>query len=109
MSFFRIKGFSLTSSFSFQEYEMARLTACIVLVYLGVCCNILSADESHDNNVSDTIQKPPYKSPEPSGYAHLAEHFDNEERFKNTWVLSEAKKDDIDEDIAKYDGKILEL
>lgn len=83
---------------------MARLVAYMVLVYLGTCCNILNADENHDN-VSDTIQKPPYKSPEPSGFAYLAEHFDNEERFKNIWVLSEAKKDDIDEDIAKYDGK----
>ncbi|XP_032671410.1 calnexin-like isoform X2 [Odontomachus brunneus] len=82
---------------------MARLVVCMVLVYLGTCCNILNADGNHDN-VSDTIQKPPYKSPEPSGFAYLAEHFDNEERFKNTWVLSETKKDDIDEDIAKYDG-----
>lgn len=86
---------------------MARLVACIVLVYLGACFNILNADENYDNNVSDVTQKPPYKSPEPSGFAHLAEHFDSEERFKNIWVLSEAKKDDIDEDIAKYDGKTL--
>ncbi|XP_018046294.1 PREDICTED: calnexin isoform X1 [Atta colombica] len=77
---------------------MARIIACVVLVCLNACC-ILSVDED-----SDAIQKPTYKSPEPSGFAHLAENFDSEERFRNVWVLSEAKKDDIDEDIAKYDG-----
>lgn len=82
---------------------MARIVACIVLIYLSACCNILNANEN-DNNVSDEIQKPPYKSPKPEGYAYLAEDFDNEEKFKNTWILSEAKKNDIDDDIAKYDG-----
>ncbi|XP_020285185.1 calnexin isoform X1 [Pseudomyrmex gracilis] len=82
---------------------MARIVACIVLIYLSACCNILSADEN-DNNVSDEIQKPPYKSPNPVGYAYLAEDFDNEEKLKTTWILSEAKKNDIDDDIAKYDG-----
>ncbi|KYN19040.1 Calnexin [Trachymyrmex cornetzi] len=77
---------------------MARIVACLVLVCLNACC-ILSADED-----SDAIQKPTYKSPEPSGFAHLAENFDSEERFRNVWILSEAKKDGIDEDIAKYDG-----
>lgn len=84
---------------------MARIVACVVLVYLGVCCNILSAnEENHDNNVSDATQKPSYKSPKPSGFAYLAEDFDSEERFRNSWIASEAKKEDIDEDIAKYDG-----
>jgi len=81
---------------------MARIVACVLLVCLSACCNILNADEYSD--VNDAISKPAYKSPEPSGFAHLAEHFDSEERFRNTWVLSEAKKDDTDEDIAKYDG-----
>ncbi|XP_028047243.1 calnexin isoform X2 [Monomorium pharaonis] len=82
---------------------MARIVACVVLVCLSAC-SILSADESSDSNAGDAIQKPAYKSPEPSGFTYLAEHFDSEERFTNSWVLSEAKKDDIDEDIAKYDG-----
>ncbi|XP_071561308.1 calnexin [Temnothorax nylanderi] len=83
---------------------MARIVASVVLVCLSACCSILSADENSDSSVSDAIPKPTYKSPELSGFAHLAEHFDSEERFKNSWVLSEAKKNDIDEDIAKYDG-----
>lgn len=94
----------LFHSSSFQEYEMARIVACVVLVCLSACCNILNAEENSDSNVSDAIQKPAYKSPEPSGHVYLAEHFDSEESFRNSWVLSETKKDDIDEDIAKYDG-----
>lgn len=83
---------------------MARIVVCVVLVYLSAFCSILNADEDSDSNVSDAIRKPTYKSPEPSDFVYLAEHFDSEESFKNSWVLSEAKKDDIDEDIAKYDG-----
>uniref|UniRef100_A0A673NM56 Calnexin n=1 Tax=Sinocyclocheilus rhinocerous TaxID=307959 RepID=A0A673NM56_9TELE len=44
-----------------------------------------------------------YKAPEPMGEHYFAESFD-----KGTlqgWVLSQAKKEGIDEDIAKYDGK----
>jgi len=45
-----------------------------------------------------------YRSPTPSGNVYFAEHFDDISQFNKKWVLSEAKKDDIDEDIAKYDG-----
>lgn len=83
---------------------MAKIVACIVLIYLSAYCSILNADENSDSNVSDEIQKPLYKSPEPSGLVYLAEHFDSEESFRKSWVLSETKKDEIDEDIAKYDG-----
>lgn len=83
---------------------MARIVACVVLVCLSACCSLLNANENSDNSVSDEIQKSTYKSPEPSGFAYLAEHFDSEQSFRNSWVLSEAKKDEIDEDIAKYDG-----
>lgn len=84
---------------------MARIAACVVLVYLSAYCITLNADESHEHSsVNDEIQKPSYKSPNPSGFAYLAENFDSEERFKNSWLLSEAKKNDIDEDIAAYTG-----
>ncbi len=46
-----------------------------------------------------------YTSPQPSGHYHFAENFDDIQAFKKNWVLSEAKKEGIDEDIAKYDGK----
>lgn len=84
---------------------MARIAACVVLIYLSAYCITLNADENHEHsNVDDEIQKPSYKSPQPSGFAYLAENFDSEERFKNSWLVSEAKKDDTDEDIAAYTG-----
>lgn len=46
-----------------------------------------------------------YSSPQPTGNFYFAEHFDDPQDFKKKWVLSEAKKEGIDEDIAKYDGK----
>lgn len=36
---------------------------------------------------------------------YLAEHFDDINHFHKKWVLSEAKKDNIAEEIAKYDGE----
>ncbi|KAL7288079.1 hypothetical protein TKK_0017868 [Trichogramma kaykai] len=52
-------------------------------------------------------QKTPYASPQPSGHVLLAEHFDDQDQFAKSWIQSKAKKDGIDEDIAKYDGKWL--
>jgi len=49
-----------------------------------------------------------YVKPEIGDLAHnLAESFHNLEDFKQSWVLSEAKKDGVDETISKYDGKWL--
>ncbi|XP_008419222.1 calnexin isoform X1 [Poecilia reticulata] len=44
-----------------------------------------------------------YKAPEPMGEHFFAESFDR--GTLDGWVLSKAKKDDADEEIAKYDGK----
>ncbi|KAM9513972.1 calnexin-like isoform 1-T1 [Salvelinus alpinus] len=58
---------------------------------------------------TDTPPGPPpapkvtYKAPEPMGEHFFAESFDR--GTLDSWVLSKAKKEDIDEDIAKYDGK----
>lgn len=82
---------------------MARLAGNSV-VFLCLLFTIISADESEDNVVQDVPSKSVYRTPEISGFAHLVETFDDEEKFKNTWVTSEAKKDSTDEDIAKYDG-----
>lgn len=47
-----------------------------------------------------------YHSPQISPEkVYLAEHFDDESAFKKKWVKSEAKKQGVDENIAKYDGK----
>lgn len=68
---------------------------------------MINADEIHvhDQDASDDDnQKSVYKSPTVTGFAYLAEHFDDHERFGSVWVQSAAKKEEIDEDIAKYDG-----
>jgi calnexin len=51
-------------------------------------------------------EKIDYQSPypDPSKY-YLSEHFDDLKRFEEKWTKSEAKKDDIAEEIAKYDGE----
>ncbi|XP_076653263.1 calnexin isoform X3 [Halictus rubicundus] len=90
-------------SYFFQEYEMARLIA-NGIIYLCVLCTIIGANESNDNDAHNVVSEAVYKTPEVSGFAYLVETFDDLEKFKETWVLSEAKKDSVDEDIAKYDG-----
>lgn len=35
----------------------------------------------------------------------MAEHFDDLGTFEKRWIRSQAKKDDISEEIAKYDGE----
>ncbi|XP_043786175.1 calnexin-like isoform X3 [Apis laboriosa] len=82
---------------------MARLVANLI-IYLCLLCSSINANESNDNNDENVASKVVYKRPEISGFAYLIETFDDEEKFKEHWILSEAKKDSIDEDIAKYDG-----
>ncbi|XP_028815461.1 calnexin isoform X2 [Denticeps clupeoides] len=52
---------------------------------------------------ASAVPKVTYKAPEPKGEHYFAESFDR--GTLDSWVLSKAKKDDIDEEIAKYDGK----
>ena len=56
--------------------------------------------------VEESEEKVHYQSPysDPSKF-HFAEHFDDLARFQEKWVKSQAKKDDIAEEIAKYDGE----
>ncbi|XP_034184726.1 calnexin isoform X1 [Osmia lignaria lignaria] len=84
---------------------MARIIANII-IYLCLVCSIISANEDNDNIVENVRSETVYKTPEVPlvETSYLVETFNDEEKFKNRWVLSEAKKDSIDEDIAKYDG-----
>lgn len=47
-----------------------------------------------------------YESPQynPKDF-YFVDHFDNVEESSKKWIKSEAKKDDIAEEIAKYDGE----
>ncbi|CAL1280656.1 unnamed protein product [Larinioides sclopetarius] len=51
------------------------------------------------------LEEIPYSTPQPIGNAYIAEHFDDREAFDKKWISSEAKKEGIEENIAKYDGK----
>lgn len=56
---------------------------------------------------NEADEQPPvatYNSPRPIAPVLLAENFDDKEHFDKNWIQSLAKKEDIDEDIAKYDG-----
>lgn len=76
-----------------------------VTVLFGLLFGGLDAnkDHVHDQDLSD-VPSNVYRSPVVEGFSYLAEHFDDPEYFKRQWILSEAKKDDIDDEIAKYDG-----
>ncbi|XP_076180370.1 calnexin isoform X2 [Ptiloglossa arizonensis] len=82
---------------------MARIIA-NAIIYLCLFYSLINASENNDNDNQDTVSKTTYKTPKVSGFAYLVETFDDEEKFKTTWTLSESKKDSTDEDIAEYDG-----
>lgn len=90
-----------------------RLLSFVIIGVVFLCLATLSQSESEDEDdgVVVTEEQDPvvedigYRSPTPSGSVYFAEHFDDIHEFKKKWVLSEAKKDDTDDDIAKYDGK----
>nr|XP_023022911.1 calmegin-like [Leptinotarsa decemlineata] len=75
------------------------------ILFLGVI------GENGDDDVTvETVEEPtsnvPYESPtvlDPRK-VYFAEHFDDVPQFEKRWMKSQAKKEGIDEDIAKYDG-----
>ncbi|XP_073342391.1 calnexin isoform X1 [Pagrus major] len=60
-------------------------------------------DEASSAPKTPPAPKVTYKAPEPMGEHFIAESFDR--GTLDGWVVSSAKKEDADEDIAKYDGK----
>ncbi|KAG7212568.1 hypothetical protein KM043_012868 [Ampulex compressa] len=84
---------------------MARIRGILTILSLTAFCTITNANEYNEDDIDDATLKTTYKSPEPPGFAYFVENFDDQDKFNATWVLSQAKKEDIDEDIAKYDGK----
>lgn len=76
------------------------------LLVLSVVAVTAEADDSDDGVTVETIEEDDYQSPQiDSKNVYLAEHFDDVASFKKKWVKSEAKKQGVDENIAKYDGK----
>lgn len=46
-----------------------------------------------------------YTTPKQIENAHLMETFDDSVAFEKNWIRSQAKKEGVDDDIAKYNGK----
>ncbi|CAG9563401.1 unnamed protein product [Danaus chrysippus] len=62
--------------------------------------------EDSEDGVTVETEEETYQSPQVDPKkVYLAENFDDVATFKKKWIKSEAKKQGVDEDIAKYDGK----
>nr|XP_049696830.1 calnexin [Helicoverpa armigera]XP_049696831.1 calnexin [Helicoverpa armigera] len=80
--------------------------ALLVLVSATGVVHADSEDADDEATVETVEEENQYVSPKISPEkVYLAEHFDDEASFKKKWVKSEAKKQGVDENIAKYDGK----
>ncbi|CAH0759455.1 unnamed protein product [Diatraea saccharalis] len=87
------------------NYKIFLLSALLVLVGTTVIVKAESED-ADDGVIVETEEDEKYISPQVNPKkVYLAEHFDDEAAFKKKWVKSEAKKQGVDENIAKYDGR----
>lgn len=83
----------------------------VVLLLLGSFgrfhCKAEDKDDSNEKVIKSEEIKDEivYIPPKPLGFVYFAEHFDDLALYKSRWVLSNAKKDDTDESIAKYNGE----
>ncbi|KPJ16233.1 Calmegin [Papilio machaon] len=80
---------------------------CGLLVLFGSAIVRSEADSDDEGVTVETVEETEqYHSPNiNSKNVYLSEHFDDEVAFKKKWIKSEAKKQGVDENIAKYDGK----
>ncbi|XP_054717825.1 calnexin-like [Uloborus diversus] len=88
-----------------------------VLKYLVFLCAatllVVAENEPKDSpdiqnqaeEVPNETEEIPYATPVPIGNTYIAEHFDDREDFQKKWVVSEAKKDGAEDEVAKYDGQ----
>ncbi|XP_060599699.1 calnexin-like isoform X1 [Ruditapes philippinarum] len=86
-----------------------------LLVWNGVVADFEDEVDEDDGVVEDEpdvseqepviLEKSRYEPPEMPAKPYLAETFDGADVLKRSWIKSQAKKDDVEEDIAKYDGK----
>lgn len=79
----------------------------LLLIFSGKCENVDDSDEATVETVEEPVVDIPYESPSPLDpkKVYFAEHFDDLDQFPKRWVKSQAKKEGISEDIAKYDGE----
>ncbi|XP_035825460.1 calnexin isoform X2 [Aplysia californica] len=69
-------------------------------------------DDADDGIVEEEAEEPAavrekmlYQRPEPVGKTFFCEPFDTRAEFLQRWVISQAKKEGVEEDVAKYDGR----
>lgn len=74
------------------------------LIFLLLVLGIVTCQENDDQPI-ETATKPTYIQPIPIGAHHFVETFEDSILDSLGWVRSLAKKDDVDEVLAKYDGK----
>lgn len=71
----------------------------MLILSLFTWCVVFAKDEVEEEQVIK------YTRPNEDGMAYFAEPFHSVEEFETRWKSSAAKKDGVDESIAKYDGK----
>ncbi|CAG0916679.1 unnamed protein product [Notodromas monacha] len=97
-----------------------RVKFMIFLISVCVLSSVVSTEKFFDDDEADVVDdfdssdpkvvkeeilhEVLYVSPKPSGPVYFSEHFDSEADFAKNWIKSSAKKDGVDDDIAKYDG-----
>ncbi|KAJ8945085.1 hypothetical protein NQ318_005265 [Aromia moschata] len=84
-----------------------RICRVLFLVLFIACgCPAQDLDDEVTVETEETSPDVPYESPKVSNpnSVYFAEHFDDPNRFEKNWIRSQAKKEGLDEEIAKYDG-----
>ncbi|CAL4064048.1 unnamed protein product, partial [Meganyctiphanes norvegica] len=86
----------------------------LMLALVLTATTLVSAEEDDEASVEaetpenieeeEEIEEVVYGTPAQPVDSYLAETFDDVNAFEKTWVRSKAKKDGVDEGIAKYDG-----
>ncbi|XP_042207234.1 calnexin-like [Homarus americanus] len=82
----------------------------VVLIGILLPCAVIAGEDDEVTVTEEMVQEEDeveeviYATPKVIASAYLMETFDDVGAFENAWVKSQAKKDGVDEDIAKYDG-----
>ncbi|XP_055635986.1 calnexin-like isoform X2 [Toxorhynchites rutilus septentrionalis] len=90
-----------------EKLKIMLLLSSIVLLAKPICSeNEIPTETSEQDTENNAIYDLFYESPnaDPKLF-HFADHFDDKDQFATQWIISQAKKDDTAEEIAKYDGE----
>ncbi|XP_057669252.1 calnexin isoform X1 [Diorhabda carinulata] len=79
----------------------------VFLIYSTVSSENIDDEDVTVETVDESVPDIQYESPLPLDpkKVYFAEHFDDVDQFNKRWIKSQAKKEGIEEDIAKYDGR----